>query len=259
VVSGQDAKTLDIVADVYGSVVKAGIHRAPSIRVAEAAKVIENTQRDLNIAFMNELSAIFHQLGIDTGDVLAAAATKWNFLNYQPGLVGGHCIGVDPYYLTYRAEKAGYHPEVILAGRRINDGMGQWVARECVRSMTLSRRTDPLVTVLGMTFKEDVPDIRNSKVIDIVRELDRFGIRTQVHDPLALADETQHEYGVTLTALERLKPADAVILAVAHNGYVGEGWALMQRLLREGKGVVFDVKSRLDRASKPDGIDLWRL
>ena len=166
---------------------KAGIHRAPSIKVAEAAKVIENTQRDLNIAFMNELATIFHQLGIDTADVLAAAATKWNFLNYQPGLVGGHCIGVDPYYLTYRAEKAGYHPEIILAGRRINDGMGEWIARECVRSMTLRRLADPLVTVLGMTFKEDVPDIRNSKVIDIVRELSRFGVRTQVHDPLAIS------------------------------------------------------------------------
>jgi len=259
VVSGQDEQTLNSIADVYGSVVKAGIHRAPSIKVAEAAKVIENTQRDLNIAFMNELSAIFHQLGIDTGDVLAAAATKWNFLNYQPGLVGGHCIGVDPYYLTYRAEKAGYHPEIILAGRRINDGMGQWVARECVRSMTLGRRTDPLVTVLGMTFKEDVPDIRNSKVIDIVRELERFGIRTQVHDPLALVDETQHEYCVTLTSFEQLQPADAVILAVAHAEYLREGWPLMQRLLRQRNGVVLDVKSRLDRASKPDGIDLWRL
>jgi UDP-N-acetyl-D-galactosamine dehydrogenase len=259
VVAGQDAKTLDIVAEVYGSVVKAGVHRAPSIKVAEAAKVIENTQRDLNIALMNELSAIFHRLGIDTGDVLAAAATKWNFLNYQPGLVGGHCIGVDPYYLTYRAEKAGYHPEVILAGRRINDGMGQWVARECVRSMTLKRRTDPLVTVLGMTFKEDVPDIRNSKVIDVVRELERFGIRTQLHDPLASDADLQHEYGVTLTALDRLQPADAVILAVAHRDYLRDGWGLMQRLLRGGEGVVLDVKSRLDRASRPDGIDLWRL
>jgi UDP-N-acetyl-D-galactosamine dehydrogenase len=259
VVSGQDDKTLEIVAAVYGSVVRAGIHRAPSIKVAEAAKVIENTQRDLNIAFMNELSAIFHQLDIDTGDVLAAAATKWNFLSYQPGLVGGHCIGVDPYYLTYRAEKAGYHPEIILAGRRINDGMGEWIARECVRSMTLRQRTNPLVTVLGMTFKEDVPDIRNSRVIDIVRELQRFGIRTQVSDPLALEEETQHEYGVSLTPLEKLAPADAVIFAVAHRNYAHEGWTLMQRLLRDGKGVVLDVKSRLDRASKPDGVDLWRL
>lgn len=259
VVSAQDAQTLDIVADVYGSVVKAGIHRAPSIKVAEAAKVIENTQRDLNIAFMNELSAIFHQLGIDTGDVLAAAATKWNFLNYQPGLVGGHCIGVDPYYLTYRAEKAGYHPEIILAGRRINDGMGQWVAHECVRGLTLRNCTNSLVTVLGMTFKENVPDIRNSKVIDIVRELERFGIRTQVHDPLALPEEAKHEYGIMLSAMDALQPADAVILAVAHQDYVKEGWPLMMRLLKGGAGTVIDVKCRLDRACKPEGIDLWRL
>ena len=259
VVSGQDARTLDIVADVYGSVVTAGIHRAPSIKVAEAAKVIENTQRDLNIAFMNELSAIFHELGIDTADVLAAAATKWNFLNYQPGLVGGHCIGVDPYYLTYRAEKAGYHPEIILAGRRINDGMGQWVARECVRSLTLRNCTNAMVTVLGMTFKEDVPDIRNSKVIDIVRELERFGIRTQVHDPLALADETRHEYGVVLTPRESLAPADAIVLAVPHRAYLEEGWPLIRQLLRGGKGTVLDVKSRLAREQKPEGIDLWRL
>ena len=259
VVSAQDAKTLDIVAAVYGSVVTAGVHRAPSIKVAEAAKVIENTQRDLNIAFMNELSAIFHTLGIDTGDVLAAAATKWNFLNYQPGLVGGHCIGVDPYYLTYRAEKAGYHPEIILAGRRINDGMGERIAHECIRSLTLRNVSNATVTVLGMTFKENVPDIRNSKVIDIVRELDRFGIRVQVHDPLALADETKHEYGVTLTAMDQLATADAVVLAVAHHDYVSQGWPLMIRLLKGGKGTVVDVKSKLDRAHKPEGIDLWRL
>jgi UDP-N-acetyl-D-galactosamine dehydrogenase len=259
VVSGQDARTLDIVADVYGSVVKAGIHRAPSIKVAEAAKVIENTQRDLNIAFMNELSAIFHQLGIDTGDVLAAAATKWNFLNYQPGLVGGHCIGVDPYYLTYRAEKAGYHPEIILAGRRINDGMGQWIAQECARSLMLRNCSNSLVTVLGMTFKEDVPDIRNSRVIDIVRELERFGIRTQVHDPLALPDEIRHEYGIELSAMDALHPADAVILAVAHRDYVTEGWPLMMRLLKGGEGAVVDVKSRLDRNGKPEAVELWRL
>ncbi len=259
VVSAQDARTLDIVADVYGSVVTAGIHRAPSIKVAEAAKVIENTQRDLNIAFMNELSMIFHQLGIDTGDVLAAAATKWNFLSYTPGLVGGHCIGVDPYYLTYRAEKAGYHPEIILAGRRINDRMGERVAHECIRSLTLRNCTNATATVLGMTFKEDVPDIRNSKVIDIVRELERFGIRVQVHDPLALADETKHEYDVTLTAMEALAPADAVILAVAHKDYVSQGWPLMARLLKNGEGTVVDVKSRLDRAQIPEGIDLWRL
>jgi UDP-N-acetyl-D-glucosamine/UDP-N-acetyl-D-galactosamine dehydrogenase len=259
VVSAQDASTLDVVANVYGSVVKAGIHRAPSIKVAEAAKVIENTQRDLNIAFMNELSAIFQKLDIDTGDVLAAAATKWNFMPFQPGLVGGHCIGVDPYYLTYRAEKAGYRPEIILAGRRINDDMGQRVARECLRALTRRNCADPLVTVLGMTFKENVPDIRNSKVIDVVRELERAGARTQVHDPLALADETKAEYGVTLTPLEMLRPADAVILAVAHESYVGGGWPLIARLLKGGKGAVLDVKCKLERAQKPEGIDLWRL
>jgi len=259
VVSAQDARTLDIVADVYGSVVKAGIHRAPSIKVAEAAKVIENTQRDLNIAFMNELSAIFHQLGIDTGDVLAAASTKWNFLNFQPGLVGGHCIGVDPYYLTFRAEKAGYHPEIILAGRRINDGMGERIARECMRALLQGGRANPTVTILGMTFKENVPDIRNSKVIDILRELERVGVTVQVADPIASAEEVGHEYGVKLTSIDSLRPADAVILAVAHKEYVAGGWPLIGKLLKDGRGIVLDVKAKLDRDKKPEGIDLWRL
>jgi len=259
VVSAQDARTLDIVADVYGSVVKAGIHRAPSIKVAEAAKVIENTQRDLNIAFMNELSAIFHQLGIDTGDVLAAASTKWNFLNFQPGLVGGHCIGVDPYYLTYRAEKAGYHPEIILAGRRINDSMGERVAGECMRALLQSGRANPTVTILGMTFKENVPDIRNSKVIDIARGLERVGVNVQVTDPIASVEETAREYGIKLTPLESLRPADAVILAVAHRDYVTGGWPLIGKLLNERRGIVLDVKARLDRTKKPEGIELWRL
>ena len=259
VVSAQDARTLDIVAAVYGSVVTAGIHRAPSIKVAEAAKVIENTQRDLNIAFMNELSAIFHRLGIDTGDVLAAAATKWNFLKYEPGLVGGHCIGVDPYYLTFRAEKAGYHPEIILAGRRINDGMGGRVARECIRVLMQRGVPKPTITVLGMTFKENVPDIRNSKVIDVVRELGAAGIAVQVHDPLALSEEVRHEYGIDLTPLEALRPADGVILAVAHDDYLKGGWPFVAKLLKQGEGIVFDVKSRLDRSQKPQGIDLWRL
>jgi UDP-N-acetyl-D-glucosamine/UDP-N-acetyl-D-galactosamine dehydrogenase len=259
VVSAQDSGTLDIVADVYGSVVTAGIHRAPSIKVAEAAKVIENTQRDLNIAFMNELSAIFHQLGIDTSDVLAAAATKWNFMNFQPGLVGGHCIGVDPYYLTYRAEKSGYHPEIILAGRRINDRMGERVARECMRALMQSGRANPTVTILGMTFKENVPDIRNSKVIDISRELERVGVGVQVSDPIASAAETAHEYGIKLTPLKSLRPADAVILAVAHKDFVMGGWPLIVKLLKDNQGIVLDVKAKLDRAKKPEGIDLWRL
>jgi UDP-N-acetyl-D-glucosamine/UDP-N-acetyl-D-galactosamine dehydrogenase len=259
VVSAQNGETLDIIAKVYGSVVTAGIHRAPSIRVAEAAKVIENTQRDLNIAFMNELSLIFQALEIDTGDVLAAAATKWNFLSFQPGLVGGHCIGVDPYYLTYRAEKAGYHPEVILAGRRINDEMGRRVARECIRGLLRKRGRGGVVTILGMTFKENVPDIRNSRVIDIVRELKSFGVTVQIADPLAEAAAVEEEYGVTLTSLNALPPADAVILAVAHQQYIEGGWPLVRRLLSDGAGLVLDVKMKLDRASKPDGIDLWRL
>jgi UDP-N-acetyl-D-galactosamine dehydrogenase len=259
VVAAQDERTLDVVAEVYGSVVTAGIHRAPSIKVAEAAKVIENTQRDLNIAFMNELSAIFQELGIDTGDVLAAAATKWNFLNYHPGLVGGHCIGVDPYYLTYRAEKAGYHPQVILAGRRINDGVGHRVARECVRRLLRRNRASPTVTILGLTFKENVPDTRNSRVVDIVHELDQFGIDAQVHDPVAASDEAHREYGITLRDLDSLRPADAVIFAVAHDEYVRGGWPLVTRLLKGSEGIVLDVKRRLDRAATPAGVELWRL
>jgi UDP-N-acetyl-D-glucosamine/UDP-N-acetyl-D-galactosamine dehydrogenase len=259
VVSAQDARTLAVVADVYGSVVKAGIHRAPSIKVAEAAKVIENTQRDLNIAFMNELSVIFHHLGIDTGDVLAAASTKWNFLNFQPGLVGGHCIGVDPYYLTFRAEKAGYRPEIILAGRKINDGMGERVARECVRRLRARQRSVPSAIILGLTFKENVPDIRNSKVIDIARELEYAGIEVQIHDPLALPDEVEREYAVKLTAFDALRPADAVILAVAHKNYIDEGWSLIRRLLKDSDGLVVDIKSKMDRTAIPKGIDLWRL
>jgi UDP-N-acetyl-D-glucosamine/UDP-N-acetyl-D-galactosamine dehydrogenase len=259
VVAGQDAKTLDVIAQVYGSVVEAGIHRAPSIKVAEAAKVIENTQRDINIALMNELSAICHALGIDTGDVLAAANTKWNFLPFFPGLVGGHCIGVDPYYLTHRAECAGYHPEVILAGRRINDGVGRRVARECVRLLLRAGARDATVTVLGLTFKENVPDIRNSKVADIVDELKSFGIKVQVHDPMALPAESMREYGIALAERGALCPADAVILAVAHDAFMRSGWPLVTGLLRNGSGVVLDIKSRLDRAQRPAGIELWRL
>ena len=259
VVSGQDARTLDIIADVYGSVVKAGIHRAPSIKVAEAAKVIENAQRDLNIAFMNELSAIFQRLGIDTGDVLEAARTKWNFLPFQPGLVGGHCIGVDPYYLTYRAEKAGYHPQVILSGRRINDDVGKQVARECVRRLVRRNRSAGTVTVLGLTFKENVPDCRNSKVVDIVDELDSFGIDVQVTDPLADREEAREQYGLDIVDINALRPADAVVLAVAHEPYLAGGWPLITRLLRNGEGIVLDVKCRLDRAQKPAGVELWRM
>lgn len=259
VVSAQDERTLDIVADVYGSVVTAGIHRAPSIKVAEAAKVIENTQRDLNIAFMNELSAICHRLDIDTTDVLAAAKTKWNFLPFYPGLVGGHCIGVDPYYLTFRAEKAGFHPEVILAGRRINDGVGQRVAQECIARLFRRKCTDAVVSILGLTFKENVPDTRNSKVVDIIHELQAAGIMVQVHDPLALADDVESEYGIKLTPLQALQPADAVIVAVGHDEFAAGGWALIAGLLKKRQGVVLDVKSMLDRGQRPEGVELWRL
>jgi len=257
VIAGQDARTLDIVAAVYGSVITAGLHKAPSIKVAEAAKVIENAQRDLNIAFMNELSAIFHQLGIDTGDVLSAAGTKWNFLNFTPGLVGGHCIGVDPYYLTYRAQKAGYHPDVILAGRRINDSIGVRVARECLRWLLKGGAAAPCVTVLGLTFKENVVDIRNSQVFDIVRELQSFGVSVQVNDPLADSAAALKEYGLSLTS--EPQPADAVILAVPHDMYRNSGWPLIMRLLKQGRGLVMDLKGVLDPVSKPTEIDVWRL
>jgi UDP-N-acetyl-D-glucosamine/UDP-N-acetyl-D-galactosamine dehydrogenase len=259
VVAAQNDKTLDIIAKVYGSVVSAGLHRAPSIKVAEAAKVIENTQRDLNIGLMNELSSILHKLNIDTSDVLAAAATKWNFQSYCPGLVGGHCIGVDPYYLTYRAELAGYHPEIILAGRRINDGTGEMIARECIRHLQRRGCIKPTVTVLGLAFKENVPDIRNSRVVDIVRELISYGIKVQVHDPLALRQEAWQQYGIQIMELSSLQPADAIILAVAHYQYLMGGWSLVCKLMRDGKGPVLDVKSRLDRAEKPEGVELWRL
>lgn len=259
VVSGSDPETLRIVAEVYGSVVTAGVHAAPSIKAAEAAKVIENTQRDLNIALMNELSLIFHRLGIDTRDVLAAAGTKWNFLPFTPGLVGGHCIGVDPYYLTHRAQRAGYHPEVILAGRRINDGMPGFVAQAVVRHLLRTRSPDPVVTVLGLTFKEDVPDTRNTRVVDIIAALKDFGVRVQLHDPVADADEARHEYGLELTPAEALEPADAVVLAVAHRSFRTKGWGGITPLLRNGTGFVADVRGVLDREARPADIDLWRL
>lgn len=260
VVSGQDTKTLEIIAAIYGSVVKAGVHRAPNIKTAEAAKVIENAQRDLNIAFVNELSLIFRRLGINTQDVLAAAATKWNFLTFKPGLVGGHCIGVDPYYLTHKAEQAGYHSEVILAGRRVNDGMGSYVASEAIRLLMANGGTrNPVITILGVTFKEDVPDVRNSKVADIICELARFGVTVQVADPNADEKEVMRAHGVTLIAHEALKVADGIVLAVAHTSYRHAGWSLIQSLLKEGKGFVLDLKATLDRDQRPDAITLWQL
>jgi UDP-N-acetyl-D-galactosamine dehydrogenase len=261
VVSGDDAETLEKVAELYASVVEAGVYRAPTIRVAEAAKVIENTQRDLNIAFVNELAIIFERLGIDTAEVLKAAGTKWNFLPFRPGLVGGHCIGVDPYYLTYKAELAGYHPEVILAGRRINDGMGAHIARKTVQQMIHAGRNikGARVNVLGLTFKENVPDIRNSKVIDIIRELHEFGVETHVHDPLAAQEDALHEYGLRLADWESLPAADALVLAVAHEQYMRMGLEdLLKKVVR--KGCIIDVKAALDaEALRREGIRVWRL
>ena len=261
IVSGDDDGTLEKVAALYSSVVKAGVYRAPSIRVAEAAKVIENTQRDLNIAFVNELAIIFERLGIDTGEVLKAAGTKWNFLPFRPGLVGGHCIGVDPYYLTHKAELAGYHPQVILAGRRINDGMGSHIARKTVQEMIHAGRNikGARVNILGLTFKENVPDIRNSKVMDIVRELQEFGVQTFVHDPLASAEEALLEYGVRLCAWEDLPAADALVLAVPHRRFMElPPEAYMKKIVRHG--CLVDVKSVCDAAAfRREGLRVWRL
>ena len=261
VVSGDDAETLERVADLYASVVKAGVYRASSIRVAEAAKVIENTQRDLNIAFVNELAIIFGKLGLDTLEVLRAAGTKWNFLPFRPGLVGGHCIGVDPYYLTHKAELAGYHPEVILAGRRINDGMGSYIARRSVQQMIHAGRSikGARVNILGLTFKENVPDIRNTKVVDIIRELHEFGVETFVHDPLAAPDDALHEYGLRLAAWQDLPAADATILAVAHDSLTRlPAAALMQKIVKHG--CFIDVKGVFDPAPfREEGISVWRL
>ena len=261
VVSGDTPETLERVASVYGSIITAGVYRASSIKVAEAAKVIENTQRDLNIALMNELSVIFHRIGIDTVEVLKAAGTKWNFLPFRPGLVGGHCIGVDPYYLTHKAEMLGYTPQVILAGRRINDSMGKYVAEQTVKQMIandLSVKGAPII-VLGMTFKENCPDIRNSKVIDVVRELQSFGARVLVHDPIASSAECEHEYGLGLTDWDSLPQAAAIVASVSHKEYADMGVDGLLRKLVPG-GVFVDVKSAYDPvALQSAGARSWRL
>ncbi len=261
VVAGDDAATLERVAAVYESVIEAGVHRAASIKVAEAAKVIENTQRDLNVALMNELAIIFDRLGIDTLDVLRAAGTKWNFLPFRPGLVGGHCIGVDPYYLTYKAETVGYHPQVILAGRRINDGMGKFIAEKTVKLMIAAGTSmrGARVTVLGLTFKENCPDLRNSRVPDIIGELRSYGIEVAVHDPAADAEEAAHEYGIALSAWDDLPPADAIVIAVAHREYVAVGPEAYRARLR-GTGVIADVKGVLGAELATGAASVyWRL
>lgn len=261
IVSGDDADTLDKVAKLYENIILAGVHRATSIKVAEAAKVIENTQRDLNIALMNELAIIFDMIGIDTLEVLEAAGTKWNFLNFRPGLVGGHCIGVDPYYLTHKADMLGYHPQVILAGRRINDGMAKFIAEKVVKEIIKAGHhvKGCVVNVMGLTFKENCPDLRNSKVADMIFELQSYGVDVHVHDPLADAEEAQHEYGLTLETWDKLPRATVTIAAVSHT-------VLMNRPLSDyqskstANACFVDIKSKFDRAAlSAAGFTIWRL
>jgi UDP-N-acetyl-D-glucosamine/UDP-N-acetyl-D-galactosamine dehydrogenase len=261
VVSGDTPATLERVAALYERVVQPGVHRCSSIKAAEACKVIENTQRDLNIALMNELAIIFDKVGIDTAEVLQAAGTKWNFLRFEPGLVGGHCIGVDPYYLTHKAEMLGYHPQVITAGRRINDGMGKYIAEQTVKQMIAngSYVRGAKVNVLGLTFKENCPDLRNSKVADIVQELKSFGVEVFVHDPWADAEQAQHEYGVELVSWDELPRADAIVAAVAHRELAQrDAQDLSRKVIRDG--CFIDVKSRFDAAAlRGVGLKVWRL
>lgn len=261
VVSGQDEETLEIIAQTYARVVKAGVHRAPSIRVAEAAKVIENTQRDLSIALMNELAILFDHLGIDSNAVFEAAGTKWNFQKFKPGLVGGHCIGVDPYYLTHRAEKAGFIPQVILAGRRINDSMGKFIANRTMKEMIRAghRLLGSTVTILGLTFKENCTDIRNTKVIDILRELNDFGVNVQVHDPHANPGDAQKHYGVSLMKFEDLQPADAIILAVSHDDFKRLAPMDLKKLTKTNP-VLTDVKGLFKKKALEElGFRVWCL
>jgi len=261
VVSGDSPETLERVRQVYASIVTAGVYTASSIKVAEAAKVIENTQRDLNIALMNELAIIFDRIGIDTTEVLQAAGSKWNFLPFRPGLVGGHCIGVDPYYLTHKAEMLGYHPEVILAGRRINDGMGKFIAEQTVKKLVCNGwqiKNAPII-VLGLTFKEDCPDLRNSRVIDVIQELQSYGARVIVHEPVANAKEALREYGVELTAWDDLPPAAAIVAAVAHKGFKERPLSDFVGKLQKG-GVLADVKSMFNESELvAHGVTVWRL
>ncbi len=261
VVSGEDSETLERVAAVYGKIVDAGIHKAPSIKVAEAAKVIENTQRDLNIALMNELSLIFSRMGISTKDVLDAAGTKWNFLKFVPGLVGGHCIGVDPYYLTTKAEELGYHPELILAGRRINDNMGRYVASNVIKMLVNSECAhirQAKVGVIGLTFKEDISDLRNSRVPDIIDELMEYGIHPLVYDPMVDKDEAMEEYNVSLCEYDQLQGLDAMVLAVPHTVIMQKGKEKLLELIKDG-GILADVKSVYHNFALPRGIRYWAL
>lgn len=262
IVSGSDSEVLNIIADLYNNIIEAGIFKCSNIRTAEAAKIIENVQRDVNISLINELSIIFNKLGINTYEVLDAAATKWNFARFEPGLVGGHCIGVDPYYLTHCAEKVGYNPEVILSGRRINNQMSQHVSSQIMK-VILSTASDisfpPLITILGLTFKENVSDIRNSKVVDLIKGLESFGAQIQVYDPYADPDHVYHEYGIKLMTLKNLSPAHAVVVTVKHKPFVEGGWPFITTLLKDQKGLVADLKNCLPRESTPKTIKIWSL
>ena len=261
VVSAQNENTLEIIADVYASVVDAGVFKATSIKVAEAAKVIENTQRDLNIALMNELAILSKHMGIDTNDILETAGTKWNFLPFKPGLVGGHCIGVDPYYLTYKSRELGYFPKVILSGREINDGMGKFIADSLIDSLKkrnkITRNT--VITILGITFKENISDIRNTRVIDIFKELGNQPLTVQIYDPYADNQETQEQHGIDLVELNDLKKADALVLAVPHKEFIDGGWKFINKLIGPDGGIVYDVKCILDKNDIPKNIHLIRL
>ena len=261
IVSAGDRAALDVVVHVYESVVTAGVYEASSIRVAEATKVVENIQRDVNIALMNQLALIFDKLEIDTNDVLEAAGTKWNFLQFSPGLVGGHCIGIDPYYLAYRAARSGYIPDLILTARNINDGLGNFIAAQVVKAMLQAGLAPEksLVTVLGLTFKENVGDTRNTRVIDIINELKQFNVPVQVNDAHADPDRVRDEYRLELVELELLQPADVVILAVPHAVYLDKGWDWIRNLLKGQSGIVYDVKGRLERETAPAGIRVMRL
>ena len=262
IVSGMDEESLDVIAKVYEIVVEAGVHRAESIKVAEAAKVIENSQRDINIAFMNELSIIFNKMGIDTQSVLKAAGTKWNFLNFYPGLVGGHCIGVDPYYLTYKAEMLGYHSQIILSGRRINDDMGKYVAENVVKNLIAADKAvrNARVAILGFTFKENCPDTRNSKIIDIINELREYGIESMIADPTADAAEAKRLYGINFVDMNTMKNLDAVVLAVAHTEFKALTMEDINAMFGEGKKVLVDVKGLLNRKEyEAAGYSYWRL
>lgn len=262
IISASDEATLDLMEGIYGAVVKVGLHRASSIKVAEAAKVIENTQRDINIALMNELAIIFNKMNIDTLEVLEAAGTKWNFLSFRPGLVGGHCIGVDPYYLTYKAENIGYRPEVILAGRRINDNMGKYVAEKAVKMMIAAdiQVRKARIAILGLSFKEDVPDLRNTRVIDIINELKDYGVEVLAHDPLADPEEARLHYNIDLVSLKDIEDVDAVILAVSHRDYKAMGIERIAGLCRNGQPILLDIKAIYEpQTARAAGINYWRL